>query len=102
MVYYRPMTRVTKETVDHVAALARLSLTEEERSTFARQLDEILAYAESIQKLDLAEVAPMSHAGTNEAFREDVPQGSLPHEKAVAAAPDGAERLFRVPKVLGA
>ena len=41
------MARVTVETVEHVARLAHLSLTDDERRTFARQLDEILAYAES-------------------------------------------------------
>jgi aspartyl-tRNA(Asn)/glutamyl-tRNA(Gln) amidotransferase subunit C len=95
------MTKVTTETVDHVAALARLSLTSEERSTFARQLDEILSYAEAIQKLELGDVPPMSHAGTVERFRADSPGGELPHERAFAAAPDPADRLFRVPKVLG-
>jgi aspartyl-tRNA(Asn)/glutamyl-tRNA(Gln) amidotransferase subunit C len=95
------MTTVTSETVQHVATLARLSLTDEERSTFTRQLDEILSYAEAIQKLELADVPPMSHAGVAERFREDAPAGELPHEKAVAAAPDSAERLFRVPRVLG-
>jgi len=101
MVYYRSMTKVTTETVDHVAALARLSLTVEERSTFARQLDEILSYAEAIQKLDLGDVLPMSHAGTAERFRSDSAGGHIPHERALAAAPDAADRLFRVPKVLG-
>jgi aspartyl-tRNA(Asn)/glutamyl-tRNA(Gln) amidotransferase subunit C len=94
------MTKVTRETVDHVAALARLSLTDEERSTFARQLDEILAYAESIQKLEV-DAPPMSHAGTVERFRDDSPTEELPHEQALSAAPDPADRLFRVPRVLG-
>ena len=48
------MPKVTVDTVDHVARLAHLSLTAEERATFARQLDDILAYAESIQSLDTA------------------------------------------------
>jgi aspartyl-tRNA(Asn)/glutamyl-tRNA(Gln) amidotransferase subunit C len=96
----RSMAKVTRETVDHVASLARLSLTDEERSTFARQLDEILAYAEAIQKLEV-DVPPMSHAGTVARFREDVPSPSLPHDRALSAAPDPADRLFRVPKVLG-
>ena len=46
------MPRVTPATVEHVARLAQLSLTAEERETFARQLDQVLAYAESIQALD--------------------------------------------------
>ena len=95
------MARVTLETVDHVARLAHLSLTEAERETFARQLDEILGYAESIQALDTEGVPPMSHAQTSEMLREDVHQPGLPREQALGAAPDGADGLFRVPKVIG-
>ena len=54
------MARVTVETVDHVCRLASLSLTAEERDTFARQLEDILTYAESIQALDTTNVEPMS------------------------------------------
>jgi aspartyl-tRNA(Asn)/glutamyl-tRNA(Gln) amidotransferase subunit C len=81
------MARVTVETVDRVAQLAHLSLTAEERETFARQLDQILTYAESIQELDTADVPPMSHA--------------LDRDRVLASAPDPAEGLFRVPKVIG-
>jgi aspartyl-tRNA(Asn)/glutamyl-tRNA(Gln) amidotransferase subunit C len=95
------MARVTVETVDHVARLARLSLSDEERETFARQLDQILAYAESIQSLDTAAVEPMSHAVTSEMLREDVPAPSLERKRVLEAAPDAAENLFRVPRVLG-
>ena len=95
------MARVTVQTVDHVAQLAHLSLTAEERAIFARQLDEILAYAESIQALDTRDVEPMSHALTSEVLRDDVPGPELPREQALAAAPDAADGLFRVPKVIG-
>jgi aspartyl-tRNA(Asn)/glutamyl-tRNA(Gln) amidotransferase subunit C len=95
------MARVTVETVDHVARLARLSLTDEERETFARQLDGILAYAESIQSLDTAAVEPMSHAVTSEMLRDDVPAPGLERERVLQVAPDAALNLFRVPRVLG-
>ena len=94
------MARVTVETVEHVAKLASLSLTGEEKQTFARQLDEILTYAESIQALSTDDVEPMSHARTSEIFRPDTPHESLSRESAVAAAPDAADGLFRVPKIL--
>jgi aspartyl-tRNA(Asn)/glutamyl-tRNA(Gln) amidotransferase subunit C len=94
------MPRVTVETVDHVARLARIRLTEDERVTFARQLDGILAYAESIRALDLSQVEPMSHAGDVSPLRDDVALASLPREAALAAAPDPADGLFRVPRVL--
>jgi aspartyl-tRNA(Asn)/glutamyl-tRNA(Gln) amidotransferase subunit C len=87
--------------VDHVARLAHLSLTAEERASFARQLDQVLAYAESIQALDTEGVEPMSHAAATETFRPDAPVPSLPREEVLSAAPDAADGLFRVPRVLG-
>jgi aspartyl-tRNA(Asn)/glutamyl-tRNA(Gln) amidotransferase subunit C len=95
------MPPVTIETVEHVARLARLSLTPEEAGTFARQLDEILRYAEAIQAVDTSAVEPMSHALAPGALREDAYQGGLDRETVLSAAPDPAEGLFRVPRILG-
>jgi aspartyl-tRNA(Asn)/glutamyl-tRNA(Gln) amidotransferase subunit C len=95
------MPRVTVETVDHVARLARLSLTDEERQLFARQLEEILAWAESLQALDTSGVPPMSHPRDASPLREDDPRGGLERETALAAAPDAGFGLFRVPRVIG-
>jgi aspartyl-tRNA(Asn)/glutamyl-tRNA(Gln) amidotransferase subunit C len=95
------MARATVATVDHVARLAHLSLTEQERVLFARQLDQILAYAESIQALDTSKVEPMSHALSTGSLRDDAPRESLPRERVLLAAPDPADGLFRVPRVLG-
>jgi aspartyl-tRNA(Asn)/glutamyl-tRNA(Gln) amidotransferase subunit C len=94
------MPKATVETVDHVARLAHLSLSDEERHTFARQLDDVLAYAESIQRLDTSQVAPMSHAASTDSFREDTVAAGLDREQAAAAAPDARDGLFRVPRVL--
>lgn len=95
------MPRVTADIVDHVARLARLSLTQEETETLARQLDGVLAYAESIQSLETSDVPPMSHAGRSEALREDAPRDGLPRETTLTAAPDPADGLFRVPRIIG-
>jgi aspartyl-tRNA(Asn)/glutamyl-tRNA(Gln) amidotransferase subunit C len=95
------MARVTAETVDHVARLAHLSLSDEERTTFTRQLDQVLEYAESIQSLDTADVPPMSHALAERSFRPDVPSASLERERVLEDAPDPAEGLFRVPRIIG-
>jgi aspartyl-tRNA(Asn)/glutamyl-tRNA(Gln) amidotransferase subunit C len=95
------MARVTTETVERVAQLARLRLTEDERRTFARQLDEILAYAETLQALDTEGVPPMAHAGETSALREDAETPGLPRGRALEDAPDAADGLFRVPRVIG-
>jgi aspartyl-tRNA(Asn)/glutamyl-tRNA(Gln) amidotransferase subunit C len=95
------MARITVETLDHLAKLAHVSLTSDERETFAPQLQDILAYAEAIQALDTGAVEPMSHAGTRSPLREDDVQAGLPRDEALAGAPDAADGLFRVPRILG-
>jgi aspartyl-tRNA(Asn)/glutamyl-tRNA(Gln) amidotransferase subunit C len=95
------MTTVNVELVDHVAALARLSLSDEERAVFARQLAEILAYAASIQSLETSDVPAMSHAQLSGTFREDTPGPGLDRDTVLASAPDPDSGLFRVPRILG-
>ncbi len=95
------MPRATAATVEHVARLARLTLTDSEKELFARQLDEILAWAESLQALDVSDVPPMSHAHASDTWRDDVPGPTVDREQALAGAPDATEGLFRVPRVIG-
>jgi aspartyl-tRNA(Asn)/glutamyl-tRNA(Gln) amidotransferase subunit C len=95
------MAQVTLETVDHVARLARLSLSPEERETFARQLQDVLAYAESIQELDTTAVEPMSHVTRAGVLRVDEPRPGLDRGVVLKAAPDAEDGLFRVPRVIG-
>ncbi len=94
------MSRVTVATVDHVARLAHLTLSDEERELFARQLEEILAWAESLQALAVDDVPPMSHAAAVDAWRADEPRPYANRERALEEAPDPADRLFRVPRVI--
>ena len=94
------MAQVTVETVEHVARLARLSLTAEEKERFARELQQVLSYAETIQALDTEGVEPMSHLGPDGALRADEPRPSLSRERVLAAAPDASDGLFRVPRVV--
>lgn len=94
------MARITSETVEQVAKLAQLSLTSEEREAFARQLQEVLAYAESIQALDTSDVPPMSHASADSPLREDAALPGLSRDEALSPAPDAADGLFRVPRVI--
>ncbi len=94
------MSRVTVATVEHVARLAHLTLSEEERELFTRQLEEILAWAESLQALAVDEVPPMSHALAVDAWRADEPRQYANREQALEEAPDPADRLFRVPRVI--
>jgi aspartyl-tRNA(Asn)/glutamyl-tRNA(Gln) amidotransferase subunit C len=109
--------KVTDKDVAYVAELANLELTEEERTGMLRDLNSILEYVDRLNELDTSDVTPMAQVsdryGVDEskqgsgrfayASREDVSEGlrkSLPHEEALANAPDADEDFFRVPKVI--
>ncbi len=93
--------RLTPEEVDHVALLARLKLTAQERERFTTQLNSILDHFEQLQQIDTTGVPPMSHAvPMSNVFREDEPAPSLSPEEALSNAPDQARDCFRVPRVI--
>jgi aspartyl-tRNA(Asn)/glutamyl-tRNA(Gln) amidotransferase subunit C len=109
--------KVTEKDVAYVADLANLELTDDERRTMLRDLNSILDYVDLLNELDTSNVPPMAQVsdryGVDEskqgserfayASREDIPEGlrkSLPHEEALANAPDADENFFRVPKVI--
>jgi len=92
---------IDRAAVDHVARLARLSLTEEERALFTAQLGQILEYFARLSELELGASAPTSHImSAPAALREDVVRPSLDRDEVLAAAPDAEEGFFKVPPVL--
>ena len=98
----------TREQVHAVATLANLDLDEDEVEMFARQLADILAYADEVQQVDTRGIPPTASVFTRyPADRPDQVHPSLPLEDALASAPDRAPDpsksggLFRVPRVIG-
>jgi aspartyl-tRNA(Asn)/glutamyl-tRNA(Gln) amidotransferase subunit C len=94
----------TREQVAAIAALANLELDESELDLFARQLGDILAYADDVQQADTAGVPPTASVVTRHvADRPDVVGPCLDRDAALANAPDAAldAGLFRVPRVIG-
>lgn len=90
--------------VVRIAALANLELDAAEVELFARQLGEILAYADQVQQIDVAGVAPTASVVTRHTVdRADVVQPCLDRDEVLEGAPDPARGagLFRVPKVIG-
>ena len=89
---------ITREDVLHVAALARLDLTEDEIGRLTEQLSDILAAVGKVSELDLDDVPPTSHPlALVNAWAEDVPHESLSLEDVFANAPAREGDLFRVP-----
>ena len=93
--------KITEELVEHVAKLARLAITEQEKAIFSEQLSSILTYVEQLNELDTLKVEPTSHViSIQNVFREDQVKDCLPREKALAGAPEGTEEFFRVPRII--
>jgi aspartyl-tRNA(Asn)/glutamyl-tRNA(Gln) amidotransferase subunit C len=93
--------KITKEEVEYVAHLARLTFSEEENAKFTSQLNDILMYMEKLNQVETTGVEPMSHAiALQNAFRDDVVKDSLNHELSLSNAPEARGPFFRVPKVI--
>ncbi len=90
-----------KISINQVARLARLSLSEDEKNIFGLQLENILSYVDTLNGLDTTHVEPTSHVITiSNVVREDVLVRSLSREEALFNAPDGTSEFYRVPKII--
>ncbi len=97
------MAHITRDEVERVAALARLSLTDHEAERMADELDRILEYVEALEQIDTEGVEPTSHVmPLPTPLREDRAAESLDPELALANAPLREGTAFVVPKVIEA
>jgi len=109
--------KVTEEDVSHVAELANLDLSEEERTRMVRDLNSILGYIERLNELNTDKVQPMAQVsdryGVDQAkqgserfayaSRDDIREGlrkSLAQSVALQNAPEADGTFFKVPKVI--
>jgi aspartyl-tRNA(Asn)/glutamyl-tRNA(Gln) amidotransferase subunit C len=87
--------------VDHVARLARLALTDEEKERFRRQLGLILEHAEKVGEVAAEDVPPTAQPIPRaNVLRADVVEPSLSREEALAGAPQVEDGRFRVPRIV--
>lgn len=87
--------------VRHVARLARIALTDDQVETMREELSAILAYAEEVQQIAVADVPPTSHAFPIEnVLRPDHPTSPLPPGEVLANAPQQEDGRFQVPPIL--
>jgi aspartyl-tRNA(Asn)/glutamyl-tRNA(Gln) amidotransferase subunit C len=91
---------ITVEQVEHVAHLARLNLTDEEKREFARELSQILKLVDTLRRLDVDAVEPTAHLlSVKNVFRQDVIWESLSQSEVLDSAPDSENGCFRVPRI---
>lgn len=101
---------ISKEQVEHIAKLARIELTEEEKEKFTKELSSILDYVEQLNKVDVAKIKGISQVtGLENVTREDDTKYKIPasrqggrdtRDKLLKEAPKRKGNYFKVPKIL--
>ncbi|MGD0708799.1 MAG: Asp-tRNA(Asn)/Glu-tRNA(Gln) amidotransferase subunit GatC [Anaerolineaceae bacterium] len=93
---------LTLKEVEHIAELARLELSAEEKERYRQQLSAILDYARSLQALDTGGIPPTSSVlPPRSVLRPDEAKESLPVKAVLKNAPQAEDDQFRVPPVFG-
>jgi aspartyl-tRNA(Asn)/glutamyl-tRNA(Gln) amidotransferase subunit C len=87
--------------LDHVANLARINLTPEEKERYAAQLGDVLSYIAQLNEVNVDGVEPTAHAfPVVNVWAEDVPEPGLSVEDALRNAPEKRDNMIVVPKVV--
>lgn len=92
---------IGKKEVEHVALLARLALTEEEKELYTRELGGILAFMEKLDEIDTRTIQPTTHVlDLKNVFRDDTVAPSMEPGDVVAGAPAARDDQFQVPRIM--
>ena len=92
---------ISEAQVEHVAQLARLALSDEEKQRLTEQLNAILTYMEKLNEVPTAGVEPTAHVlELVNVFRDDMVRQTLSADAALANAPETAQHFFVVPRIV--
>ncbi len=91
---------ITKKDVEHVAKLARIEITEEEKEKFTKQLGDVIKHVNQLNEVDTTGVEPMAHAyPLFNVMREDEVKYGNTREELLKNAPEEEDSFFKVPKI---
>ena len=92
---------IDRETVDHVALLARLALSDEERDRLSGQMSSLLEHINLIGEADTSQVPATAHVSPlRNVMADDKSRPSYPSADMLANAPAREDNYFRVRAVL--
>ncbi len=93
--------KVSAEDVKHIAQLSRLTVPESEMELFTEQFNQILNYADILEKIDTTGIEPTPYVlPVSNVLREDVVKEGVTHEEALLNAPAVHNDGFKVPRVI--
>ncbi len=88
--------------ISHIAKLANLPLTDEEKKKFEKQLEETISYIQNLNEVDATGIEPTSQVtGLENVTREDVVKPSLSQEDALKNSGSTHNGFFKVEGILG-
>ena len=91
---------LTLQEVEHIARLARLELTDEQKTRYRGQLEAILDYVAKLQELDTSDVPPTASGQPAETqLRADEPRPGLSRDELLKNAPEQVDGQFKIPPV---
>jgi aspartyl-tRNA(Asn)/glutamyl-tRNA(Gln) amidotransferase subunit C len=97
------MPKITEKEIEHIAELARIRLTDEEKHKFTEDLGNILNFVDKLKEIDTKDVEPVSNmTGLDSVFRKDEVHGEVDSEKSkrlVEQAPDSKDDYVKVKSV---
>jgi aspartyl-tRNA(Asn)/glutamyl-tRNA(Gln) amidotransferase subunit C len=93
---------LTRQEVEKIAHLARLSITGEEMPVYVTSLSSIVDFVHELSRVETGSVVPMAHPldGQHQRLRPDVVSESDQHEKYQQNAPSVQAGLYIVPRVI--
>ncbi|HHY70964.1 MAG TPA: Asp-tRNA(Asn)/Glu-tRNA(Gln) amidotransferase subunit GatC [Thermoanaerobacterales bacterium] len=92
---------MNKDTVERIADVAHVHISEEEKSEIAKKLSFLLECFDKLNQVDTEGVMPTVYPVTDRnVLREDVVWESLPIQEVLKNASDKDNRFFRVPRII--
>jgi len=92
---------IDKKTVQDIAHLARLEVSEEKESQLIQEMNNILEWMTKLNEVDTENVEPLLHMSSElNVLRNDEQGDTLSHEQGLVNAPKKDSNYFRVPKVI--
>jgi aspartyl-tRNA(Asn)/glutamyl-tRNA(Gln) amidotransferase subunit C len=93
--------KITEETVDHIAHLARLEFTGESKQAIMQDMQNIVGFMDKLSEVDTEGVEPLIFMSDEiNVLREDVAEVTVSQKEALKNAPKHDSDYFRIPKVL--
>lgn len=92
---------ITRKDVEYLGGLVRISLTEEEKTQFEKELEKIIYYVSQLSEVPTDKVSPTWHVlPVTDVFRDDEVKQDTDREEILGNAPERDEKFFKVPKII--